>query len=137
MDLVYPLTLFENLQDLPPFAVLENLAENFQARFVPSVPFLSRVTCLSTEQINAPFYLLVSKALLGAAASTDPEHRALTTTLWSACTSLVTGTVEVDNSLGRVLSWLSAVRHFWNYRDLDTYTASILFSFGELANLSI
>ena len=109
-ELSYPLALFEDLQDLPPVTVMLGLAASFHDRFVPSTPFLSKVSTLAPDQRNVPFYLLLSKALMGAVASEDLHLQLPTDTLWRACTSLVTGTVEVDNSLGRVITWLSAVR---------------------------
>ena len=108
-ELNYPLALFERLQDLSGLAVSHELASVFQSRFVASAPFLSKVSCLSPSEKNVPLYLLLSEALLGAAASEDAQFQLSTESLWRACVYLVTGTVEVDNSLGRAIPWLTAV----------------------------
>lgn len=107
-SLGYPLALFANLQDIPPPAVLHHLAQGFQDGIFPSTAFLSKVTALKCVDKHS-FELLLCKALLGAATSNNPQYRDLSDRLWHASANLVTGTVEVDNSLGRRIEWLSAV----------------------------
>ena len=110
VELDYPLALFEHLQDLPPLIEVHHLAGEFHRSFAPSVPFLSQVSCLSPHEKEVPVYLLLCEALLGAAASKEARFQQSTETLWRACVDLATGTVEVDNSLGRAIPWLTAVR---------------------------
>lgn len=105
----YPLALFEDLEDLPTPKILHELAKCFQSRMIPSTPFLSGVPSLAAHRRSKHFDLLLCKALLGAFTSRDSHHRKLAGKLWRACTTLVTASVAVDNSLGRVAGWLSAV----------------------------
>ena len=113
----YPLPLFADLQDLPPLPVLRRLVASFCDRVIPSTPFLLSVPTIATRSDTKLFDLLLCKALFGASTSALPEHRQLANQLWHACTSLVTASVSVDNGLGRVIEWLSAVRspclQFW------------------------
>lgn len=107
--LKYPLALFADLQDLPSPAVLHDLAQCFRTKVISSTPFLSGVPSLSAHHRSKHFDLLICKALLGAFTSKDNQHRQLADKLWLACVNLVTASVAVDNSLGRVVGWLSAV----------------------------
>lgn len=109
-ELNYPLSLFEELRDLPSIAVLYGLAQRFHSQFLSSVPFLAKISCLAPNQKETPSYLLLSQALLGAAVSRDRQSQAFINTLWRASTALITGTVEVDNSLGTTIPWHIAVR---------------------------
>lgn len=109
--LKYPLALFADLQDLPTPTVLHQLAQCFHTRVIPSAPFLSGVPSFSAHRKSKHFDLLLCKALLGAFTSKDIRHRQLTDKLWQACVRLATASVAVDNSLGRVVGWLSAVRY--------------------------
>ncbi|KAJ9603450.1 hypothetical protein H2200_012228 [Cladophialophora chaetospira] len=108
LTLRYPLLLFAELQDLPPRATMHNLLKICQSEVVPSLPFLSSISAVVADQEKVPFHLRICKALAGAATSRDHETRKLADRLWQPCASLVTGTVAVDNSLGRVTDWLSA-----------------------------
>jgi hypothetical protein len=109
MGLNYPLTLFEDLQDLPPSAVLRDLAEEYNDRISCSLPFISRLPSLAHSQMDEPSEAMLTKALLGAATSGDLHLRSWTNSLWNVCDYLITGTLEVDNSLGRSLEYLALV----------------------------
>ncbi|OAL27573.1 hypothetical protein AYO22_03477 [Fonsecaea multimorphosa] len=106
--LYYPLALFENLQELPPSAVVRNLARRYHDRFPCSAPFIARVSSLTDNHSDQTFHILLSKALLGAATSEEPDLRSLTQVLWRACVSLCNGLVEIDNGQGRSLEYLAA-----------------------------
>ena len=106
--LKYPLLLFEDLSDLPPVSDLQTLAYNFHARTLPGLRFLQKVSSLAAEHVDIPFHLLLCKALLGVEANSSQSHRPVQP-LWRASVSLITGAVEVDNSLGRRLAWLTSV----------------------------
>ncbi len=108
--LKYPLVLFEDLQDLPPVSVLYEMSDRFHSQYLPGLCFLPQLSCLAAETAQVPFHLLLSKAILGAsgAGSTQPQKSA-NDALWRACASLLTGSVEVDNSQGMKITWLSSV----------------------------
>lgn len=113
-EISYPLGLFEDLQGLPPHDELNNLAAEFHNKFVPVAPFLSRLSCLSPDKTDIPLYLLLSKALLGTLTSNSNDVQRATATLWRSCAALVTAAVEIDNSLGRAMPWLTAVSFLLN-----------------------
>lgn len=107
----YPLMLFADFPDLPANDVLSELLREFHGTFVPSTPFVASMPLSSS---GAPPYLVLSMALLGAAVSQNPENNAWAARLWRPTCALLTGVVEVDNSIARKLEWMQAVRYYLN-----------------------
>lgn len=109
-EVAYPLSLFEDLNYSPPISTLQHFSHVFQSKFLGSVPFLAELPCMALDIKDMPFFLLLPRALLGAAISGDLSDEATVESLWQASSSLVTGTIEVDNSLGRTMVWHAAVK---------------------------
>lgn len=108
-ELPYPLSLFEKLTDLPPVSVLREFARISQREYVTSVPFLSNVTCIAREQNDVSFFVLLCQALIGSCSPNQQQSQEIVDILWRASTAIVTGSVEVDNSLGRTIPWHASV----------------------------
>lgn len=106
----YPLLLFEDLLHILPNSDLSQRAIDFDARVLPSLPFLSRISSLTAAATNErngadlSLHMGLCKALLGSSADDNSHYGAL----WHATTSLILGAFEIDNSVGRRLTWLTS-----------------------------
>ncbi|CAK7222516.1 hypothetical protein SEUCBS140593_004925 [Sporothrix eucalyptigena] len=103
--LQYPLMLFADFPSLPSSDVLLGLVAVFHQRVVPSTPFMPS---LALPEAGAPLYLVLPMALLGAGASPNKEHNLLADTLWYASNNLLTGVLEIDNSIASRMDLIQA-----------------------------
>lgn len=102
----YPLMLWAEFPSLPSGELLTSLLHEFYHNFAPATPFFLSWARLSGE---APPYLVVAMALLGAAVAEEVHLSSWVGNLWRASWSLVLGALEVDNSLSRNAEWVQAV----------------------------
>ena len=109
-SLTYPLLLFEDLKDIPRRELLYRLASRFQSQVQQCTPFLADIAYTSTPPDQLPFYTLLAQALCGALDCPDTNPVPDLSQLWEASTCLLLGAVEVDNTLGRTISWHISVR---------------------------
>lgn len=113
----YPLSLFADFPSLPNGEELNHILQCYQQIFVVGTPFFAS---LSAPVTPTPPYLIVPRALMGAAVSEDVNEASWAEALQRAAFSLLCGSLEVDNSLARKPEWIQAVSSV----SLDNYPTS-------------
>ncbi|KAL1889730.1 hypothetical protein Sste5346_008716 [Sporothrix stenoceras] len=97
--------LFADFPSLPSSDVLLELVAVFHQRVVPSTPFMPS---LALPEAGAPLYLVLPMALLGAGVSPNKAQNLLADTLWHASNNLLTGVLEIDNSIASRMDLMQA-----------------------------
>ncbi|KAJ5201256.1 hypothetical protein N7449_006059 [Penicillium cf. viridicatum] len=114
-DLNYPLSLFDNIPELPPASIIEDLTRTFETGFLRKAPFLSNLSNPDTPILAGlagtapvPPYLAFARALIGTVVSKRQECRIWAPGLYETTLKLFVGSVELDNRISRNIHWYEA-----------------------------
>ncbi|KAJ5693114.1 hypothetical protein N7462_002537 [Penicillium macrosclerotiorum] len=111
----YPLSLFDNLPELPPASIIEDLTWAFETGFLRKAPFLSDLSNPDTPALAGlagmtpvPPYLAFSRALIGTVVTRRQECCMWAPSLYETALKLFVGSVELDNRTSRNIHWYEA-----------------------------
>lgn len=114
VDRTYPVSLFNEVPELPDAVLLDQLADNFIVLHQPKLPFLRSIRGCSRSleaRPSRPIFLQLAAACVGSMLSSDRDAASYGESIWHTALQTHTASIEIDQRLGRELDWVFAVSH--------------------------